>query len=186
MTIPRIAVLPSLAVVALASAGLAGQPRDYRKDLRDAQTHQHHRRYRECIALCDKMLDYHKESWQTKEITWLRIENQILDTQFEAASKALDSLAKAHPDDKALQTAVALRTGDVQRQLKQFDQAVATWRKAAEVCAAQQPDKAADVGLLRAGRAPGTSRRGARRPRRAAAGASPLVADLRPGAAAAA
>ena len=150
MTIPRIAVLPSLAVVALASAGLAGQPRDYRKDLRDAQTHQHHRRYRECIALCDKMLDYHKESWQTKEITWLRIENQILDTQFEAASKALDSLAKAHPDDKALQTAVALRTGDVQRQLKQFDQAVATWRKAAEVCAAQQPDKAADA-LLRAG-----------------------------------
>jgi tetratricopeptide (TPR) repeat protein len=150
MIIRRAVLLPSLAVAVLASAGLAAQPRDYRKELRDAQAQQQRRRYRDCIALCDKMLDYHKEAWQIKEITWLRIENQILDSQFEAASKALASLAKAHPDDKALQTAVALRTGDVQRQLKQFDQAVATWRETAQVAGAQEPDKAADA-LLRAG-----------------------------------
>ena len=41
MTIPRLVVLPSLAVVVLTSASLAGQPRDYRKELRDAQAQQH-------------------------------------------------------------------------------------------------------------------------------------------------
>ena len=50
----------------------------------------------------------------------------------------------------------------------------------------QEPDQAADVGLLRGGRARRAGRRGARRPRRAATGAGAPVADLRPGAAAAA
>ena len=50
----------------------------------------------------------------------------------------------------------------------------------------QERDQAADLGLLRGGRAGRAGRRGARRPRRAPHGAGAPVADLRPGAAAAA
>jgi len=139
-----------VAVACLAGIALAAeQDRDYRKELRDAQAQQQRKRHKECVAACDKMLDYYKESWQLKEITWLKIENLILDAQLEGALKALAALAKADPDDRKLQTDAALRVGDVQQLLKQLDEAVATYRKAAERCAKDMPDQAADA-LLRA------------------------------------
>jgi tetratricopeptide (TPR) repeat protein len=144
MRIPRpalAALLPLAATAALA----AEKPRDYKTDLRQAQSQQQRRQYKPCIQACEKMLEEYKESWQVKEITWLQIENLILDSQLEGALKTLAALAKAYAKDEELQTAVALRTGDVQRQLKQFDQAVATYRKAAEACAKTQPDQAAEA-----------------------------------------
>ena len=139
------------AVVLLGSPALKAQkPRDYRKELREAQSQQQRRRYRESVAQCEKMLQHFKESWQVKEVTWVKIESLILDTQYEGALKTLGALAKAHTDDRKLQTAAALRSGDVQRMLKQFDEAVATYGKVAAAAAKDQPDQAAEA-LTRAG-----------------------------------
>jgi len=144
------ALLLLLAMLLCPVAGLAAATRDYRKELRDAQSQQQRRRHRECIALCDKMLEYHKEAWQIQEITWVRIESLVQDSQYEGAQKALAALAAAYAEDKKLQTAVALRTGDVQRLLKKFDAAVATWRKVAAAVAETEPGQAAEA-LLRTG-----------------------------------
>ena len=127
----------------------AEKPRNYRTELREAQSQQRRKRYDESIAVCDKMLAHFKEAWQVKEVSWVKIEDLILDDQYEAALKALAGLAGAFAQDKALQAAGALRTGDVQRMLKRFDEAVATYRKLAADCASKQPDPAADA-LLRA------------------------------------
>jgi len=150
MTSRRTVVASLLAVVLFVNIAAAAQkPRDYKNELRQAQSQQHRRRYKDCIAMCDKMLQYYKESWQLKEVTWLKIENLILDSQYEGALKTLAGLAKAYAADKKLQAAVALRTGDVQRLLKKFDDAVATYCKLAQACAKEQPDQAAEA-LLRA------------------------------------
>ena len=146
MRISRKVAVSFLAVALLGgAAAVAQKTRDYRKELREAQSQQHRKRYRECIALCEKMLEYHKESWQVQEVTRVKIECLVLDTQYEGALKALAALAGAYPDDAKLRTAAALRTGDVQRMLKNFDEAVATYRKAADGCAKDQPDQAADA-----------------------------------------
>jgi hypothetical protein len=134
-----------------ASPGAAAEkPRDYRKELRQAESQQRSKRYRQCIALCDSMLAHFKESWQVKEVTRAKIEAMILDTQYEAALGELAGLAKAFADDKRLGADAALRTGDVQRMLKKFDEAVATYRKLADGAAGEQGDQAAEA-LLRAG-----------------------------------
>jgi hypothetical protein len=139
-------IVPLLAAAWAASAAAASEKsRDYRKELRQIESQQRAKRYRECVAVCDKMLAYYKESWQAKELTWLKIEALVLDSQYEAALEALASLAKAHGDDKKLQAAAALRTGDVQRMLKKLDEAAATYAKAAEDYATDQPDRAAEA-----------------------------------------
>ena len=133
-----------------ACAAAQDKPGDYRGELRLIESQQRRKRYQECVAMCEKMLAHFKEAWQVKEVTWLKIENLILDSQYEAALKALADLGGAYVEDKPLQAAAGLRTGDVQRMLKRFDEAIATYRKLAAGCAKDQPDQAADA-LLRAG-----------------------------------
>ncbi|MGB2819801.1 MAG: tetratricopeptide repeat protein, partial [Phycisphaerae bacterium] len=133
-----------------ACAAAQEKPAGYRDELRLIESQQRRKRYQECVAMCEKMLARFKEAWQVKEVTWLKIENLILDSQYEAALKVLADLSGAYGEDKPLQTAAGLRTGDVQRMLKRFDDAVATYRKLAAGCAKDQPDQAADA-LLRAG-----------------------------------
>ena len=139
-----------LTLAALVSVGLAAENKDYQKDLRAAQSQQRSKRYRECLKACDQMLEAYKETWQAKELTWLKVETLVLDSQYEATLKALADLAKAYSEDKELQAAAALRTGDVQRLLKKPEDAVAVYRKLAEAAAKDQPEQAAEA-LLRAG-----------------------------------
>ena len=147
----RTAVGLLLAVWPAAGLGAAAEkPRDYKKELRQVQTYQRAKRYEQCIAACDKMLEHFTESWQQKEVTWLKIDAAVADSRYEAALATLDSLAKAHADDKKLQAEAAMRTAGVQRSLKKHDQAVATYAKLAESAAADQPDQAAEA-LLRMG-----------------------------------
>ena len=151
MRIPRALVPSTLCVVLLANlAAAAEEARDYAKELRQAQSHQHAKRYKDCLRACEKMLGHYKESSQAKEVTWLKMETQVLDGQLEGALKTLADLARAEADDPKLQMAVALRTGDVQRLVRRFEDAVATYRKAADAGAKDEPDQAAEA-LLRAG-----------------------------------
>jgi predicted negative regulator of RcsB-dependent stress response len=128
----------------------AEEVKGYAKEFQQAQSQQHAKRYRECLQACEKLLGTYTESTQAKEVTWLKIETQVLDSQLEGALKTLAGLAKAYGEDQKLQTAVALRAGDVQRLLKKPDDAIATSRKGAEGSAKDEPDQAAEA-LLRAG-----------------------------------
>jgi hypothetical protein len=130
MRTTRATVASLLASVLLASAGAAAEkPAEFTKELRQAQSEHQGKRYRECVRACDNMLTVYKETSQVKEVTWLKIESLILDSQYEAALKTLGSLAEGVPGDKELQAAVALRTGDVQRLLKKLDAAVAEYER---------------------------------------------------------
>lgn len=135
----------------MAAAAWAAKPPDYREELRQARSYQERKRYRECIALCEKMLAQHKEAWQAKEVAWLKIECLVSDSQYDSALKELADLPKAFADDKALQAAAALRAGDVLQMRRRFDEAVAAYRQLAQLCASDAPDQAAEA-LLRAGR----------------------------------
>ena len=111
----------------------AEESKDYAKELQKAQSFQHAKRYRECLKACEKLLETYKESTQAKEVAWLKIETQVLDSQLEGALKTLADLAKAYGEDQKLRTAVALRAGDVQRLLKKFPEARAEYQRL--VCA---------------------------------------------------
>lgn len=153
---PAMRAIRTVAAVAFVSAFLASasvaaeKAREYAKELRQAQSQQQGKRYKECVRACDEMLAAYKEASQVKEVSWLKVESLVLDGQYEGALRTLERLAEAVPGDKELQAAVALRTGDVQRMLKKFDEALATYGKAAEGYAKELPDQAAEA-QLRAG-----------------------------------
>jgi len=107
----------------------AEEAKDFAKELRQAQSHQHAKRYRECLQACEKLLDACKDPSQAKEIAWLKIETQILDGQLDGTLKTLADLAKAYGDDQKLQAAAALRTGDVARLLKKLPEARAEYQR---------------------------------------------------------
>jgi len=122
----------ALALAAWLLAGRAAdaaESRDLAKELRQAQSHQHAKRYRECLDACDKLLAACKDPMQAKEIAWLKAETQVLDGQLDAALKTLADFAKACEDDRKLQAAAAVRTGDIQLLLKKPDDALATYQR---------------------------------------------------------
>ena len=137
-------------LLAAAAAGAAEAQRDYRKDLRLVQSHQGRKRYTDAVRLTDEMLAYFKESWQVREVTWLKVDCLVADDRYETALKVLADLAGAYADDRKLQAGAARRKAEVLRAMKKPDEAVAALRKLAEDFAADQPDQAA-AALLAAG-----------------------------------
>lgn len=150
MRTARIVAASFWAAVLLAGLGMAAQDdKDYAKDLREAQALQQRKQYKDCVQRCDKMLGLYKEPRQVKELARLKADNLVLDNQPDEALKTLADLAKTFAEDKELQTAVALRTGDLERTLKKLDEAVAAYRKAAETAPKEPPGPAAEA-LVRA------------------------------------
>ncbi len=137
-----------LFTLALATASLAADDaKEFRNDLRKAQTKQTAKQYKDCLKLCDELLERYKDPAQVREVTLLKAEALVLDGQPEAALKALAALAEAIPDDRRLQSALAQRSGDLLRSLKKPDEALAAYRKAA---ASAEDAEAAAEPLLRA------------------------------------
>ncbi|MBM4030949.1 MAG: hypothetical protein FJ291_04090 [Planctomycetes bacterium] len=132
----------------LGPAALAGdEAKEFKNELRKAQSRQTQKQYKDCVKLCDEMLARYKEPAQVREVATLKAEVLVLDGQPEAALKALAALAEASADDRKLQATVALRSGDLLRSLKRAPEALAAYRKAAS--SAEEPDEAAGA-LLRA------------------------------------
>ncbi|HUT36260.1 MAG TPA: tetratricopeptide repeat protein [Planctomycetota bacterium] len=140
--------LAFLVVVALAVASLAADDaKEFRNELRKAQAKQSAKQYKDCVKVCDELLARYKDPAQVREVTMLKAEALVQDGEVEAALKVLATLAEANADDRKLQAAVALRSGDLWRSLKKPDEALAAYRKAA--ASAEEPDEAA-AALLRA------------------------------------
>ncbi|MBM4038658.1 MAG: hypothetical protein FJ290_09100 [Planctomycetes bacterium] len=125
----------------------ADDAKEFRNELRKAQGKQTAKQYKDCVKVCDEMLARYKDPAQVREVTMLKVEALVQDGQVEAALKALAALAEANADDRRLQSALALRSGDLLRSLKKPDEALAAYRKAA--ASAEDAESAAEP-LLRA------------------------------------
>jgi tetratricopeptide (TPR) repeat protein len=137
MRTPRSTVVAlALQVLAWAAAGEA--PKDYAKELRQAQSLQQAKRYKDCLESCEKMLGHYQDPRQAKEITWLKIEALVSDGQHEAALKALADLGKTDADDKKLQATIALRAADVLVELKKLPEARAECQRLICSCPLEQ------------------------------------------------
>lgn len=138
----------SLVMTALMAAACfaADDAKEFKNELRKIQSKQAQKQYKECVKLCDEMLARYKEPAQVREVATLKAELLVLDGQPEAALKALAALAEANPDDRKLQAALALRSGELLRTMKKPDEALAAYRKAA--ASAEEPEAAAEP-LLR-------------------------------------
>ena len=116
--------LAFLVVVALAAASLAADDaKEFRNDLRKAQSKQTLKQYKDCVKLCDELLARYKDAAQVREVTMLKAEVLALDGQPEAALKLFTTLAEAPAEDKALQAAALLRAADILIEMKKAPEA---------------------------------------------------------------